>query len=433
MRRPHAAALLLAALAAGGAAAQGAPGDTLPPPYGLTFARDGDGPLSGLLRLRDREADYRAAGPDSDAWSQYAQVRAFAESFVGDHAAALRWFDAAAGAGPDSVGALPEGLRAVPAAAYVAARAETARVVMVNEVHHEASGRLLTLELLPLLYDRGFRYFAAETLNANDAALGERGYPVDSSGVYSREPVFGALIREAARLGYTLVPYEMEDGDGVEGDTLTYQQRRDYEQARHLAERTVEADPDARVLVHAGYAHVNEAPTDRWSPMAHYFRQRTGIDPLTVSQTSVGEASGPRFEHPDYRAADAAGLLGPRPVVLLLPDGRPFEPAERPVDLQVFRPRAGDAYGRPAWLAALPGRVPVRVDVPDCPRTCEVTVRRPGESPEAVPLDRVATTGGPVTLYVPVEDSVIGVLDGRTGAPVPLPPWPAAPPPPRDR
>ncbi|WP_412068357.1 hypothetical protein [Rubrivirga sp. IMCC43871] len=401
--------VLLAALVAGGASAQG-----LPSPYGLTFPRDGDGPLSALLRLRDAEADYRAAGDSLDYWSRYTQVRAWMEAEVGAHRDALAWFDATGSWPRDSVGTVPAGARAVEAAAYIAEAAESAQIVMVNEAHHDASSRLLTMELLPLLYERGFRYLAAETFAASDTALNARGHPVDSTGLYSREPTFAALVRYAARLGYTLVPYEIEHADEPEGDTLSRQQRRDFEQARHLVERTLGVDPDARVLVHAGYAHINEAATAYWTPMGLYVRERTGIDPFTVNQTALGEAGTPAYEHPAYRAADAAGLLGPSPVVIVDAEG-PWAPTDASVDLHVFRPRAGDIGGRPAWLGRLPGRARVQIDVAACPQTCEVAVRRPGESAEAVPLDRVATTGGPVTLYVPREPVVVVVRDGRTG------------------
>ncbi|WP_412060470.1 hypothetical protein [Rubrivirga sp. IMCC45206] len=400
--------VLLAALAVGDVA-----GQALPSPYGVTFPRDGDGPLSALLRLRDAEADYRAAGDSLDYWSRYTQVRAWMEAEVGAHRDALAWFDETGGWARDSVGTVPPSARAVDAARYIAEAAERERVVMVNEAHHDASSRLLTIELLPLLYERGFRYLAAESLAASDTALNARGYPVDSTGLYTREPTFAALVREAVRLGYTLVPYEIEHGDEPEGDTLSRQQRRDFEQARHLAERTVGLDPDARVLVHAGYAHINEAATEYWTPMGLYFRQRTGIDPFTVNQTALGEASMPAYEDPAYRAA--AGLLGPSPVVIVGSDETPWAPTDAAVDLHVFRPRAGDVGGRPAWLAQLPNRTRVEVDIAPCPQTCEVAVRRSGESAEAVPLDRVATTGGPVTLYVPREPVVVVVRDGRTG------------------
>ena len=46
------------------------------------------------------------------------------------------------------------------------AAADTARVLMINERHHAASDRVLTLRLLAPLREKGFRYFAAEAFAA---------------------------------------------------------------------------------------------------------------------------------------------------------------------------------------------------------------------------------------------------------------------------
>lgn len=108
----------------------------------------------------------------------------------------------------------------------------------------------------------------------------------------------------------------------------------------------------------------------------------------------------------------------PRLPILLLAalvaSGAAAQTADLPRPFSLLRARAGGG-DRPAWLAAIPGRSAVTVDVPDCPQTCEVTVRRPGESEAAVPLDRVASTGGSVTLFVPEGPLTVTVRDGRTG------------------
>ena len=408
-------ALALAALAAAAppAPAQGAD-DEGPPPFELAREQPGDGPLSVVLRLR--RAAPGLAGGAAD-WA--AQVLAQRTAALGLHAEALAWADARPYAPRwDSVGAVPGGARAVDAVAEIARRAGGARAVMVNEAHHDASTRLLTLALLEPLYDRGYRYFAAETFAPDSVLAALPGYPTVGMGVYTDEPVFGAVVREALRLGYTLVPYEVEDADRVEGDTLTAQQRRDFTQARHLTERVFGADPSARVLVHAGYSHVNERPGRHFHPMAGYFRARTGIDPLTVDQTEVGPAGASAHEHPLWRAAVAAGLVDDGPVVLVGPDGAPLAPAGHEVytDLQVLRPRLG---GRPAEaLAGALGYGAVRpFGLPDGCGPCVVEARRSDEGPDAVPVDRVtAWEGGTARLVGPTDTPlVVTVRDGRSG------------------
>ena len=404
--------LVLLALVASAlpAAAQHDPEEE-PLPFELFQDRPGDGPSARYARLLAAAPEY-AAGTQAGDFVR--QVLAQEAGALGDPEAALRWADATLSATRwDSVGTLPDGTRAVDAVAEIVRRAEDARFVMVNEAHHDASTRLLTLALLEPLYARGYRYFAAETFFPDSVLAELPGYPTVGMGTYTDEPVFGAVVREALRLGYTLVPYEVEEDDRVEGDSLSYQQRRDLSEARHLADRTLGRDPDARVLVHAGYGHVNEAPTAWFSPMADYFRQRTGLDPLTVEQTELGPASEPAFEHPRYRAALGAGLVTDRPVVLLAADGAPLAPvgAEWTVDLQVLRPRLD---GAPAEAL---GHGTIRpFELAEGCTPCVVEVRRLDEGPDAVPVDRRVVSEA-VRLVGPRDvPLVVTVVEGETGA-----------------
>lgn len=398
-------ALLLAATAA---SAQSSPFD-------LYRARPGDGPAAAYLRLSDAEATFRG----TDQWDAYAQLRAQKAAPLGLHAEALRWWDARSGDAPASVPpatALPAGTRAVDAAEWIAAHA--GQVVMVNEAHHDASSRLLTLELLPLLYAQGFRYFAAEAFAADSALAEQPGYPTPAMGTYLGEPVFGAVVREALRLGYTLVPYEIEDEEYREGGNS--QARRDSMEAVHLAERTVERDPAARVLVHAGFAHVSETADEYWHPMAAYFRERTGIDPLTVDQTTLRESSVPAFDSAVYRGT--LPFLGDAPAVLLDPSGVPLRlGVDAPIDLVVVRPRTVYADDRPTWMALGGANAPHAIPTPEaCAATvCVAEARRP-DAPGSTPLDRVVAEGVPeVVVYVPTDRAaVVTFLDGRTGEPV---------------
>lgn len=360
-----------------------------PPPWELTRREEGEPYWAPLMRMREAEARYR----DTKWWGGYAQMRAHVEAGIGNHAAALQAWDAWI-TPRDSVGVLPRGVRAQDALEYLSAVADTARVIMVNERHHAASDRLLTLELLPLLWEKGYRYFAAEAFDPADTELGTRGYPVEESGVYLQDPVFAATVREAIRLGYTLVAYESTDEDAPSGEEqgveeLTPQQRRDRGQAANLARATVERDPGARVLVHAGYSHVLEEASERWYPMALYFRERTGIDPVTVDQTRLSERSDPSYEDPSYRACAEAGWLEEGPVVLVDAGGEPYGPAEFAVDIQVLTPRSSYTNGRPDWMTLGTRRGAVRIDVPEGgEQWCLVEGRSTSEPPEAIALDR---------------------------------------------
>ncbi len=400
---------LVLLLAASAASAQDSPFD-------LVRARPDDGPAAAYLRLRDAEVTFRG----TDQWDTYAQMRAQAAAPLGLHAEAIWWWDARRGDAPASAPspeALPDGAHAVGAAEWIAASA--GQVVMVNEAHHDAASRLLTLELLPRLYAQGYRYFAAEAFAADSVLAAQPGYPTPAMGPYVGEPVFGAIVREALRLGYTLVPYEIEDEERGGDDP---QARRDSMQAVHLAVRTVERDPAARVLVHAGFGHIYEAPDEYWRPMAAYFRERTGIDPLTVDQIEVSEGSVPAFESAAYRGA--LPLLGDAPSVLLDSADAPLRlGVDAPIDLIVVRPRTVYADGRPTWMALGGAFTPHTVRTPEaCTATvCVAEARRTGE-PDSTPLDRTVIDGVPeFVIYAPRgEAAVVTFRGGRTGEKIDL-------------
>ncbi len=398
--------VFLALLAASAAPAQESP-------FALKRPRPGDGPAAAYLRLRDAEATFRGG----ERWDQYVQYRAQATAALGLHAEALAWWDAPRAPVTEPTAVLDPLPRAADAAEWIAGRADTSRVVMVNEAHHDAGSRLLTLRLLPLLYARGFRYLAAEAFAPDSVLAAQPGYPTPAMGTYLGEPVFGEIVREALRLGYTLVPYEIEDGEEGGPDP---QARRDSMQAAHLAERTVERDPTARVLVHAGFAHVHEAATEFWHPMAAFFRERTGIDPLTVDQVAMGERSTRAHDSADYRAAEPS--LRGAPAVLLGPSGGTLQLGDAaPVDVQVVRPRTVYRTGRPTWMALGGTRVLQTVALPAaCAHAvCVAEVRRPGE-PGSTPLDRaVAENAREAAVYVPATGPFeVAVVDGRTGTPI---------------
>ncbi|HLM60992.1 MAG TPA: hypothetical protein VK308_09320, partial [Pyrinomonadaceae bacterium] len=59
----------------------------------------------------------------------------------------------------------------------IEAVADSRQVIMINEEHLTPIHRAVTLQLLSRLYKKGFRYFAAETLEEKDSELNKRGFP----------------------------------------------------------------------------------------------------------------------------------------------------------------------------------------------------------------------------------------------------------------
>jgi hypothetical protein len=159
------------------------------------------------------------------------------------------------------------------------------RIVLVNEAHHDAHTRQLTLALLPSLRALGFDYFAIEALSDRDTGLMQRGYPTAASGTeYLHEPSYGDIVRMAIKLGFRLVAYDYDADNGTT-------QQREIGQANNLYSRVFAKDPTARLFVHAGYAHIDKVKgrLGPARPMAMELQQLTGIEPLSIDQTQFRE------------------------------------------------------------------------------------------------------------------------------------------------
>jgi hypothetical protein len=352
-----------------------------------------------------------AENPDSkgvrDLTTQ--QIATFT-SFLGDQAEAIRLFDTLADdEGPVAAFDTTQlaTLRVADAAETIIAAADTARVIFINEAHHVPQTRLLMLALLERMRAKGFTHLAAETLSPFDSSLNARDYPVRTTGYYSNEPLFGEMLREARRLGYVLVPYEAV-GSGS-------QDARETGQATNLRDRIFRDRPDARVLVHAGYAHINESGMLAGAkPMAVRFREITGIDPLTVDQTTMYEHSTRTREHPAYgRVVDKAAQS--MPFVLTDAAGRVWTSKPGTHDITVFLPRTQLRNGRPDWLWRSGDRKPYVVRGAACSSgaMCVATARLATESADAVPRDAIliGPNDGERMLALPVGRYIITVRD----------------------
>lgn len=267
------------------------------------------------------------------------------------------------------------------AATTIAALAKDRRAVFINENHGASITRLLPLELLPKLRAEGFQYLALETLNHADAPVAhgciglvdrdlcQRGYALDSvtTGIYSHDPVYGALIREAISLGFHLVAYDVFD--------VADDQARDAGEARNLA-GIYQNDPSTKMLVVAGFDHIAKEDTN----MAIVFRRITQIDPLTIDQAALFGVDpklwGPRADVPLDRASVVS--MG----------GQPLSTRPGAMDVSVYRPPFASDRQRADWLTLDGRRVPTPMHRPCTTYPCLLTARHPGE-PTSVPEDRV--------------------------------------------
>jgi hypothetical protein len=311
-------------------------------------------------------------------------------AFVGDEQAAL----AGSMFPQTAVESLSEDAKAENAIDRSVREAAGRRVVMLNEAHNVSRHRMFLIQLLRALRPLGFTHLAAETFR-NDGGVTDGAAQFDvagrfepNDGTYSWDPVFAETVREAADLGYGFIGYEQRPAqrgpDG--GDRIAV---REAAQATNLLGALNTLPPNARIVVHVGFSHLRETPDRRnnvW--LAARFRALSGLDPLTIEQSTTG-SFGPFGKNPETTKAVLDRFPGQVPIIVQDGDNV-LGAVARGADLTVFHPTLPAVSGRPGWLAADPGRRPVRVALPEKKRpgiALVQAVHAKGAAPQ-VPADQ---------------------------------------------
>src|SRR5580765_5370642 len=183
----------------------------------------------------------------------FGQYLSWFQTWIGDYDGAARSFSIAQPVQHDDAPSpLTGAWRARPADEVILELAKDRKAVFFNEAHSAPLTRTLTVQLLARLRAEGFTHFAAETLYVKEAeALRKRGYPTARVGFYTEEPIYGEMVRAAQKLGYTIVAYDAEDA-GI-GDA------RERAGAQALYDQVFKRDPNARLVVNAGFGHIQKA------------------------------------------------------------------------------------------------------------------------------------------------------------------------------
>lgn len=142
---------------------------------------------------------------------------------------------------------------------------------MYNEAHHIPEHRYLVGKLLKDYYNIGYRYLGLEAL-WNDS-IQHRNYLKQTDGFYTSEPVLSNLIREAHQIGYKTFGYDLFNDIN----------KRELNQAENIVNKTLKNDKHAKILILAGWGHINETK----KTMAHQFKIQSHINPYTINQTSL--------------------------------------------------------------------------------------------------------------------------------------------------
>lgn len=303
------------------------------------------------------------------------QERGFAFSFMGNHQQALYAFDQRQRNSEELNTAVKE-LEMRDAVKAISQAADSYQVVMINEAHHVTQHRVLTYRLLKRLWDKGFRYLALEGLAQDAEDKLSKSYVHETSGYFTNEPLFANLVLYARQLGFQLVSYDYgsDIGTGTEA--------RERSAVKNLREKVFDNEPDAKMVIHVGYSHINE---DSW--LAHYLKEALKIDPLTVNQTEFTERSHVKHEPESYTWIIENHDFD-TPVVLTDNDGAFWSPTPEKYDIKVVWPRTTYRLNRPEWARL--GRTLTPINKQWCKQSypCTVEAYRVGGEDE-VPADRI--------------------------------------------
>lgn len=287
--------------------------------------------------------------------------------------------------------------QARPALQAIPELASKYQLVYLNEAHNIPLTRSLTVQLLSKLRQEGFDYFAVETIYQTDTKLQSRGYPTSQSGFYTKEPISAEMVRTALKLGFKVIGYEaLSDATG---------DAREAEQAHNIYTHVFKPHPHARLVVEAGYAHIQKSGKFLGgSSMAQHLFKLTGINGLSVEQTMLIPHPVADDDHPDYTAI-VDRLHPTTPIVFENQAGQPW--TLRPgYDVSVIFPPQVIRRGRPTWLSLGGLRQPYYVSGERCEHhyPCLIEARYADEGEDAIPADRMVLD--PIPLNPTLNDRI---------------------------
>ena len=145
------------------------------------------------------------------------------------------------------------------------------KVIILNEDHYYPKHRFFAMNLLNVLKQNGFQYLSIE-----DFVETENSKPIPNydNGSYIIEPYFAHFIRNAKKLGFTILGHENNNKeiDREKGQALNIK-------------GIIDKDVNAKIFVYVGHSHLEEEGSKKW--MAQYFKELTNIDPITINQVAI--------------------------------------------------------------------------------------------------------------------------------------------------
>ena len=317
--------------------------------------------------------------------------------------------------------------KAVPAIQHLDEEIKEQRLVFINDSPIHPQTRILTKELLQVFSDKGFTHLAIEAFTNGAEKIDQIGHPTINMGVYTDEPLFGELIREAIRLDFKIVSFtpssvELDRAKKIVQKTMGLSPKdhkltinaANWSKAMNLNRQYSKNKGKYLVITHKNQTQKKELNGIR--SIAYWFQQITQTAPYTIDQVTMTEQCA-TTEHPVYKFANVnyPAVLKKYTKVYKAP----VEDIEDLCDVQIFHPRTQFVQNRPTWLKQGDQKVAYQINADQYNMTYPLLViaYSPDEDIEiAVPRDviEISNNRDAMPLFLPPGTNTLVLKDKKT-------------------
>ena len=301
-------------------------------------------------------------------------------------------------------------------------------LVFINDSPLHPQTRILTKQALHVFAEKGFTHLAIEAFTNQNERIDKIGHPTINMGVYTDEPLFGELIREAIGLGFTIVSIQPSDVELSKAKTIVQKKMGlsskdhkltfnavNWSKAMNL-NRQIRKNSSSKYLVITNKKQVLKKEHNGIKSIAVWFQDITGTMPYCIDQVTMNEQC-PDTENPVYKFANVN-----YPAVMKKYSqyyiGK-VEDIEDMYDMQIFHPRSQYVQNRPTWLKEGDQKIayPVNADQYQMTYPLLVLAYLPTEDKEiAVPLDiiEIQNNKDAMPLFLPHGEFTLVLKDKNT-------------------
>ena len=315
-----------------------------------------------------------------------------------------------------------------PAIKHIDETIEAQSLVFINDSPLHPQTRILTKEALHVFAKKGFTHLAIEAFTNPNERIDQVGYPSINMGVYTDEPLFGELIREAIGLGFTIVSIQPSDVEISKAKTIVQKKMGlsskdhkltfnaiNWSKAMNL-NRQMRKTGASKYLVITHPKQVYKKEHLGINSIAVWFQKITGTMPYCIDQVTMNEQC-PETENPVYKFANVN-----YPAVMKKYSQyyiSKVDETEEMYDMQIFHPRSHYVQNRPTWLHQGDQKVSYQVNADQYQMSYPLLVLAylPHEDKEiAVPLDiiEIRNNRDAMPLFLPPGEITLVLKDKKT-------------------